>query len=731
MTSPLVLVVDDERAVRRLAQQALELAGYRVAVAPDGADGVRQFELLRPDLVLMDVMMPEMDGFAACGAIREHAQGSRTPILMMTGRDDVEAIHRAYEVGATDFVSKPVPWAMLGYRVQYMLRSAAAVRALSLSEARLQAAQDAARLGHWECDDTADTLVLSEMARALLGGNVRQRASFGEVLQRVHADDRERLLRVLRSASHGRREIQAECRLVEAGDRCLWVLWRGRAEPNDSDGLTVRGTVQDITDLKRRDEETRRLAYFDSLTGLPNRLSVTEHLEQSVAAARREGSMLAVLLLDLDNFRRVNETLSHAAGDTLLKAAARVLQDSTASTSLGARGLGGRDVFLGRMGGDEFGLVMKGLQSVRDVDQLVRLTLESLRTPTMIDGQEVMCAGSVGIAIFPMDGVEAGDLMANADMAMYQAKGQGGNCASFSNRPMRLAAANRLTLEAALRRALERDQFFLEYQPKWDVREERVTGVEALIRWRHPELGVVPPLEFIPIAEETGLIAPIGEWAVREACAQVRHWRDAGHTSLRMAINLSARQFVLGDPVAMIAHAAQQAGVDGSALEVEITESLVMRDVERGRLVLERLRSLGCRVSIDDFGTGYSSLAYLKRFPIDCLKIDRAFVRGLPDDSDDVAIVDAVLTLAKSLGVTVVAEGVETSQQLAHLAARGCHEVQGYLVSRPASAEQVSALLATPNELAVLGDGSPAEGGTDAALALSHQNQRGRESERQ
>ena len=694
---PLVLVVDDDRSVRLLAQQALEQAGYRVELAENGRVAEALFDELAPALVLLDVMMPVQDGFATCAALRMRRAGARAPILMMTGSEDVGSIHRAFEVGATDFISKPIPWAMLGYRVRYMLRSHDALRDLARSEAQLQAAQRVARLGHWEWDLEKDRFVLSDMSRDILGQNFGSAlVTADDVVSCVHAEDRERMRVTMRLAASGRQALNAEFRGRTLRDQdTAWIHVQGSVSHVHNDTpRALSGTVQDISDLKRREAQTRYLAYFDTLTGLPNRVSFTDSLERSLAAARRHGRTVAVLLLDLDHFKRINETLGHPAGDQLLAVMASRLraivrqEDQVALAEVVAS-----DSALARMGGDEFTVLLSEMRTVDDAHTAARRILEAVREPAVLDGQEVVVTASIGISVFPMDGDNARTLMANADAAMYHAKDQGGDCASFSSKPLRAATANRLSLEAALRRALEREQFVLQYQPKLDLATGHITGVEALLRWRHPDLGTVSPLEFIPLAEETGLIIPIGEWVVRSACRQARVWSQAGLDTLGMAVNLSARQFRQRELATIIAASLTECGLEPSRLELEITESTIMGDIELARSTMRQLRDLGCAVAVDDFGTGYSSLAYVKRFPVNTLKVDRSFISGLPREADDAAIVNAVITMAHGLGVRVVAEGVETAQQLAHLAAQGCDEVQGFLISRPVDPDAIDSLV--------------------------------------
>ncbi len=697
---PLILVVDDDRMVRLLARQALEQAGFVVEEAENGSVALAQFDCLNPDLVLLDVVMPILDGFETCSQIRHRAGGRRVPILMTTASDDVESIHRAFEVGATDFINKPLPWALLGYRVRYMLRSAAVLTKLSRSEERLRAAQQVARLGYWEWDLESDAVVLSEMSQLLLGEAGRRVTEFRDIIAAAYPDDQERLHVALRTAAAGAYPLTVEFRSQHASARePTWIHAQGSVSQGAANRRQFSGTLQDISEIKRSEAQTRYLAYFDSLTGLPNRVSMAAQLEQWLSSCRRHGRSLAVLLLDLDNFKQINETLGHDAGDRLLSLVATRLRNSVRlEDSVAAVATGQHDSSLARMGGDEFTILLSEIASVEDAERIGERIVAAMREPISLDGHDVVVSASMGISVFPMDGDDPNILMANADAAMYHAKEAGGDRLAFYNKPMRSAAANRFSMEMALRRALERDQFMLHYQPKLDLASGRITSVEALLRWNHPDLGLVSPLEFIPLAEETGLILAITEWVLHTACAQARAWRAAICPDMSIAVNLSARHFRQPDLATQIADILAQHGLPPAAIEIEITESAIMGNMELAQAITSQLKALGCAVSIDDFGTGYSSLAYLKQFAVDHLKIDRSFIRGLPRDADDAAIVQAVVGMAGMLGMRVIAEGVETAQQLSHLVKLGCHEAQGYLISRPVSAEQIEALLLARGE---------------------------------
>ena len=436
--------------------------------------------------------------------------------------------------------------------------------------------------------------------------------------------------------------------------------------------------------MARREAEERvhRLAHYDELTGLPNRSMFNQRLSHALAQARRNDKSLAILFIDLDRFKNINDTLGHEAGDRVLKGVAQRLQGCLREGDT-----------VGRLGGDEFVVLIEELPEPMHVAAVAQKILDAVVKPFIVGAQEFHITASIGISTYPDDSADMQGLLKNADIAMYRAKEQGKNNYQFYSALMNIHTVERLALESGLRRALERNEFLLHYQPKVDIGSGRLTGMEALVRWQQGARELIPPEQFIALAEETGLIVPIGEWVLKTACARNQFWREQGLPRLRMAVNLSARQFAHENLLQDVAKALNETGLDPAALEFEITESMVMHDPERAVNLLSRLKDMGIHLSIDDFGTGYSSLSYLKRFPLDSVKIDSSFIRDIPENADDAAITRAIIAMAHSLRLKVIAEGVETGGQLGFLREHGCDEMQGYLFSKPLPEDEFLRLL--------------------------------------
>ncbi len=549
---------------------------------------------------------------------------------------------------------------------------------LQESEERLKLALEAAEMGWWEWDVVNDLHRWSDGFARLIGYDPsEEKGDIAAFLACVHPDDREKLSNMTYDPLQWLNEIDYRVLLPDGTER--WVSSRSKTIWDDHGALIrIIGVDVDISQRKYAEQDLLQRATHDSLTDLPNRRLFSDNLEQAISVARRSDSQLAVGFLDLDRFKLVNDSFGHAAGDALLQQVAARLKSCLR-----------HDDIVARLGGDEFTMILHAVRSTDNGAVVAEKILEVFKTPFLLDGQELTINASMGISLFPGDGPDAQSLLRHADDAKRRAKQSGRGNYQFYRSEMTRVAQEQLELERDLRRGLEQNQLFLHYQPQFELAEGRLLGVEALLRWRHPTRGFIPPSVFIPIAEESGLIAAIGEWVLHEACRQARRWREESMPPFRIAINVSALQFERHDLVEDVRAALQKYDLEARWLELELTESLVMRDVEDSTRQLERLRALGVQVAVDDFGTGYSSLAYLQRLPIDRLKIDRTFVKDLGGEHDTMPLVQAVIGLAHTLGMEVVAEGIETNEQLQILRQLRCEIGQGYLLGRPAPPEEL------------------------------------------
>ncbi len=691
-----ILVVDDDLATRILVSESLEQAGFYIEQAEDGRQALMIYERNNIDLVTLDVVMPELDGFATCVELRRRPEGAQVPILMMTGLDDYESINQAFKAGATDFITKPINFILLEYRVRYLLRASADVASLHESERRLTTAQRIARLGYWDWSQSQNFLRLSREVCEMLGLDPQApEVPFRVILNHVHEKDRNILDQWIEEIWQGGKSRAISHRLIDANGNIRYVQQQVEAVLDAFGNPShLYGTLQDITELRRAEERIWQLAFTDSLTRLPNRELFKDRLDTALKLAKRRNSQLALLFLDLDNFKRINDTLGHSVGDLLLQATAERLKLSVrANDSVSRNEAEEQDESIARLGGDEFTVLLPDIQHSADAAIVAERIQASLSQPLTLSGHEVFITPSIGIAVFPQDGEDPDTLIKNADLAMYFAKHQGRNLYQFYDATLNEAAHKRLTMENQLRKAIERNELSLYYQPQLDLPSGRICGVEALARWTNDVLGTVPPLEFIPLAEETGLIIPIGEWVLRTACQQAKAWQVTGIGVARMAVNISALQFVQPRFTEWVMQILEETGLEPMMLELEITESLLMKDPEGASHTLQTLKNLGVQLAIDDFGTGYSNLSRLKQLPLDRLKIDEVFVREINLQPSNAAIATAVIAMAESMGLQVIAEGVENEAQLHFLKAKHCNEIQGYYLSWPLPAAEITAML--------------------------------------
>jgi diguanylate cyclase (GGDEF)-like protein/PAS domain S-box-containing protein len=800
---PLVLIVDDETTARLVTGEVLRSAGFDVKEAENGAEALRMLDEVKPDIVVADVLMPVMDGFELCREIRQRPDSDLLPVLIVTGLDDVSSIHRAYEVGATDFITKPFNWLVLTQRIRHMLRERGLVEDLLRSEAEnrallraipdamfrvndegtlleskysrdseidalvsrfagqklyealplgvaqraMEAVQDAlvkgtaetlehqlvidgvmrdfetrivayaksealgiirditqrkraeaalreseeryalalrgANDGVWDWDLRNNEIHYSLRWKEMLGWEDRHiGTSPDEWLQRIHPEDVEQFRVLLNAHLEGTSpHFEVEHRIAHKDGTYLWVLTRGIAV-RDEAGRSYRmaGSQADVTDRRRANEQLERDALYDPLTGLSNRTLLMKTLEQSLGRAKRStDETFAVLFLDLDRFKNVNDTLGHLVGDKVLIAVAERLLSCVRPGDTVAR-----------IGGDEFVILLENVTDLPMATMVTERIEQSLTFPLNLEGQEIFMPASIGILVASGYYDKAEDILRDADIAVYRAKAMGRGCHVTFHPSMYQRTLAQLELESDLRRAIDREEFFLQYQPIVSLESGSLATLEALIRWQHPVHGLVSPAEFIPLAEETGLIIPIGEWVLRRVCKQIVDWQGSGTAPPIVAVNVSGHQLRQDGFAGMVRRVLDEQGVCPSSIELEITESVLVENMEQANKVLSELKAMGLRLTLDDFGTGYSSLSYLHRFPIQKLKIDRSFIMRMGQDSNSLKIVSAVFQMAKELGLDVVAEGVETKQAVSRLQEMGCELAQGFYFARPTGPESLA-----------------------------------------
>jgi diguanylate cyclase (GGDEF)-like protein/PAS domain S-box-containing protein len=650
-----------------------------------------------PDVLLLDFKLPGMNALDVVREVR-HERGLALPIIVITGHGDETSAAQTLKLGATDYLVKqddllhrlPVAIENAWYRAQ-LERERGALRE---SEERFRQMAEAIGDVFWLGDPQRQVaLYLSPAFERIFRMPVATvYADWRIWLDHVHEDDREAVR--VRMNDPVLTDFELEFRVCPPGYETRYVLMRVYVVRDGAGGDVRRaGVIQDVTERKAQEARIEHLAYHDSLTGLPNRAMLMDRLAQALSQAQRLDQQVAVLFIDLDRFKLVNDSLGHAVGDQLLQEIARRLKATLRENDTVAR-----------VGGDEFQVVACNVAGSVDAARIAEKLMRTLGEPFVLEDQELHVTASLGVSLFPRDGASGELLLKYADTALYEAKGEGRNAYRFFSPEMNAQAHGRLRLENDLRRAVERHELELHYQPQLDLASGEVCGVEALVRWRHPVRGLVLPNAFIPLAEETGLVLGIGEWVLNEACRQVALWQREGLADnlspLRVAVNISARQLQRPGLDGAVRRALALSGLPADCLELEITESSVMLDPLHAQSVLQSLRELGVQLSIDDFGTGYSSLAYLKRLPLDRLKIDRSFIGGIPADRDDAAIVETIIVMTHKLGLRVIAEGVETLEQRLQLVRQGCDEMQGFLLAHPVPAGELPALLKTLKEAA-------------------------------
>ncbi|OHC33124.1 MAG: hypothetical protein A2Y50_08050 [Pseudomonadales bacterium RIFCSPLOWO2_12_59_9] len=691
-----ILIVDDDARERKLLETLLHAEDYSTLSVASGEDALSAIAQWAPDLILLDIMMPGMDGYQVANRLKANPATAHIPIIMLTAKIDHSARLEGLQSGAEEFLTKPVGRVELSLRVRNLLRLKEYGDFLKNHSERLEQQVQARTVDlqrfRTAMDATADGVMLvnrssmrfiefNATACQMLGYTREQLFQLDPVTLSMEPPEHLQGMYDALIVGHGSNQL-TETQIRHANGSPVEVEVHRQAHRFGADWIIV-SVLRDISERKQAQQSLQHLALYDALSGLPNRRLFYETLKKALVQAADSDWQVAVIYIDLDHFKNVNETLGHALGDELLSQFSNRLQQCVRV----------RDA-IGRLGGDEFALILVGLEQGQQGASLVANKIrEELRLPFDLHGHPVEVTASIGISVYPDDALDADTLLKFADTAMFRAKQAGRDTFRFFTAQMNADVVARLELEAALRKACDNDEFVLYYQPKVQLSSGRIVGLEALLRWRRPGHGLVAPHEFIPVLEETGLIVRVGSWVIATAGKQIGLWQACAIGPLQIAVNVASRQLIEGDLAGDVIKALADNHIAGHLLELELTESSLMDNTERTIACLQNLKQYGVQISIDDFGTGYSSLAYLRRFPIDKLKIDIAFIRDITTNPDDAAITLAIISMAHSLKMHVIAEGVETAAQLAYLREHNCDQIQGYYFSPPLALAELEPIL--------------------------------------
>ncbi len=700
-----ILVVDDEPLILEGLSRLLTARDYDVVTAPGGCDALIAIGKQQFDIVLLDLGLPDLNGNEVLRFIAD--RGVETPVIVVSGESSIDAAINALRAGACDFVRKPYQSEELLRRIDNTLTRSRLEKENNHILQRLQQSEKWHRFLVNNSPDFIYTLdpqgrftFLNDRLESLTGF-LRNELLGQHYSMLIDEDDIPRAENVFNERRAGDRstrniELRLKCksgvrrpRLMQSRCKSVELTATGMYE-NDKNPFERRfigsyGVVKDISERKQAEETVHYQTYHDLLTGLPNRALFRNHLGLLLAQTKRSKQALAVLSLDLDHFKVINDSLGHSVGDELLLAIGTRLRQCLREGDT-----------LARLGGDEFAILLPALSEPRDIEPIGRKIIHVLSEPVYIKGHEVYVSASIGACVAPVDSDTVDSLIRQAEIAMYHAKTQGRSRLQFWESGMQAPYSERVQTEADLRRALARNEFVLFYQPQVNIATGEITGFEALLRWWHPQRGLLTPKDFISIAEESGVIVPIGDWVLRQASAQMSDWGKAGLPQVRLSVNISARQLENPNFVDSVMRAVQVYALNGHQIELEITESLLMRDLEANAIKLGRLSATGIRIAIDDFGTGYSSFKYLSRFPIHTLKIDQSFIQEL-EREENISIVNAMVSMGRGMNLNVVAEGVETQAQLYKLQQINCHEMQGFYYSAPVSSHAATLMLSQPS----------------------------------
>jgi diguanylate cyclase (GGDEF)-like protein/PAS domain S-box-containing protein len=714
-----ILIVDDTPANLAVAVQYLEGANFNVVVAQDGAEGIERAQLVQPDLILLDVMMAGLDGFQTCSRLKSIESTRDIPVIFMTALSDPNDKVKAFAVGAVDYVNKPFEVEELLARIRTHLTLRSMQEQLIVQNTKLQVSE----LYYRRLFETAkDGILLLDIKSGKISSVNDSVVNMLGYSREQYIDKSLAEVLPLKNVP-ACREAFAKLQMGKPVSFEHWAMKNEKEKPIDIefsaslyqvDGTTIaQCNLRDISARKEAEARIHYMALHDALTGLANRTLLQDRLSQAISVACRNKQQVAVLLLDLDLFKHINDSLGHQIGDSVLQAVAERLKASLRDSDTVAR-----------LGGDEFVIALPEVANRQEIEEVAQKLIASLREPFQMEGHKIHICGSIGIGQYPADGDNPAELLRAADLAMYAAKATGHGLYKFFTAELNVVSQRRLILMQDLFDACRREELVLQYQPLIAANSRRITAIEALLRWNHPQYGVISPEEFVPLLEDLALIVGVGKWALKTACLQSVAWQKEGLHPVRMTVNISPSQFYHGNLVETVQEVLRETQLDPQFLELELTETLSLDASEASINIMRQLKQLGVGLSLDDFGTGWSSLSYLTRFPLDRLKIDRAFMRGVPTDPVAGALVSGIIDLTRNLGMACIVEGIETMEQLRFLEARGCSEFQGFLFSPAVSASECSALMRAGNFGSVLQQNSADQGSSilsRKSSSISHQ----------
>jgi len=671
---PKILIIDDDPITLKMVSKVLRDAGYEVSEANNGQSGLTAFQHQPVDIVLLDVMMPVMNGYETCKALRNYSDDESLQILMLTGLDDVESVNKAFEAGASDFITKPLNFPLLAQRVRYAQRSRCMLHELKENQERLENAQKIAKLGYWQCNLTDKGISISKQVANILDTTTDSISSMSDFLSYVHKDDVEYVKKALQSAISNAEPFTLQHRVVFADWSEKFIEQQGEVKTNsENQAVLIVGTMQDITDRHRAEELIHFQKFYDSLTHFPNRRMFDRHIKHALSEAQLNDSIMSLMLFSIDKSEQIVESFGHTGFDMVILNIANIL-----------KALLSENLSIYRFDENSFAIIQKDLASTDEGIENANRIRSYVAEPIVISGREIIPTASIGLSYYPYHASKDKDIIRMANLALNESRKQSDTVTNYSS-TMTSNSLEQLTMEKSIREAIRKNEFIVHYQPQINVNTGMIAGMEALVRWQHPEHGILSPLQFIPIAEKSGLIIPIGEQVFTQACHTAKTINEQFNLNLRVGINLSTKQLADPDLNLIITEIIAKTGVTPQLVEIEITESAVIDDMDKAISILNNLRDKGFKIAMDDFGTGYSSLSMLQHLPLDTLKIDRAFIKDINDNGENSELARAIIAMAKSLNMHIIAEGAEEQSHYNFLKQQQADEIQGYYFSKPLS----------------------------------------------